>query len=272
MELLFSAGKIALGVAIGLPLLVYVLQDRILFQTRPLTEAQRVDAGKGFRSTREILIQAKDGTRLQAWHVDAGAGAPLVLYFGGNAEDVSWMISDAEQKVPGESWLLVSYRGYGGSEGSPSEASLTADALEWHDYAVKTLKPSRVFAFGRSLGSGVAVALAAERPLAGVVLVTPYDSLVEVAGRIYPYLPVGLLMKHRFDSIARAPKISASLLCLAAEQDEVIPPVHAKRLYDAWAGPKQWVALPGAGHNSTDGVPAFWTEIRKFLGNRHGTA
>jgi len=272
MEFLFSAGKIALGVAIGLPLVVYFLQDRILFHPRPLDEAQRADATKGFRATREILIRAKDGTRLHAWHADAGAGTPLVLYFGGNAEDVSWMISDAEQKVPGVSWLLVSYRGYGGSEGSPSEASLTSDALDWHDYAMKTLKPSRVFAFGRSLGSGVAVSLAAERALAGVVLVTPYDSLVEVAKRIYPFLPVGLLMKNRFESIARAPKLSTPLLCLAAEEDQVIPIAHARRLYEAWAGPKQWVALPGAGHNSTDGVPAFWTSIRKFLESKNGIA
>ncbi|HEX9398055.1 MAG TPA: alpha/beta hydrolase [Burkholderiales bacterium] len=272
MEILFSAGKIALGVAIGLPLLAYLLQDRILFHPRPLSDEQRAEARKGFRATEEILIQAKDGTRLQAWHVDAGAGAPLVLYFGGNAEDVSWMIGDAAQKAPGVSWLLVSYRGYGGSEGSPSEASLISDALEWHDYAVKALKPARVFAFGRSLGSGVAVYLAAERPLAGVVLVTPYDSLVEVAKRIYPYLPVGLLMKNRFESIRLAPKMTVPLLCLAAERDEIIPPEHARRLYEAWVGPKQWVALPGAGHNSTDGVPDFWRSIRPFLEGRHGPA
>jgi pimeloyl-ACP methyl ester carboxylesterase len=199
--------------------------------------------------------------------VKAAPGAPLVLYFGGNAEDVSWMIGDALQKAPGVSWLLVSYRGYGGSDGSPSAGAITADALKWHDHAAKEFKPRQIFAFGRSLGSGAAVQLAAARPLAGVVLVTPFDSLAAVAKRYYWYLPVDLLLRHRFDSVDLAPKISAPLLCLAAERDEVIPPEHARRLYEAWAGPKQWAALPGAGHNSTDGIPAFWQGIKAFLGN-----
>ena len=195
----------------------------------------------------------------------AAPGAPLVLYFGGNAEDVSWMIGDALERAPGVGWLLVNYRGYGGSEGSPSAATITADALRWYDHAVRELKPIKTFAFGRSLGSAAAVQLAAARPLAGVVLVTPFDSLAAVAKRYYWYLPVDLLLRHRLDSILLAPKITAPLLCLAAERDEVIPPEHARRLYEAWAGPKQWVALSGAGHNSTDGVPAFWQSIRAFL-------
>jgi pimeloyl-ACP methyl ester carboxylesterase len=182
------------------------------------------------------------------------------------------MIGDAIEKAPGVSWLLVSYRGYGGSEGSPSEATLTADAMRWHDYAAKDLKPPRVFAFGRSLGSGVAVKLAAARPLAGVVLITPYDSMVEVAGHHYPFLPVSLLLRHRFESVAQAPKITAPLLCIAAEQDEVIPVRHARALHDAWGGAKQWLELPGAGHNNTDGAPVFWPAIREFLGRKPGPA
>jgi pimeloyl-ACP methyl ester carboxylesterase len=111
------------------------------------------------------------------------------------------------------------------------------------------------------------VQLAAVRPLSGVIAVTPFDSLAAVARRYYWYLPVDLLLRHRFDSAELAPKITAPLLCLAAEQDEVIPPEHARRLYEAWAGPKQWVGLPGAGHNSTDAAPAFWRSIRQFLSN-----
>jgi uncharacterized protein len=265
MDLLLSAGKIFLAVAIGLPLVVYLMQDQLLFHPQPLSEAQRAQAKQGFRSIEEVFIQAPDGTRLHAWHVNAGAGTPLVLYFGGNAEDVSWMIGDALQKSPGVSWLLVSYRGYGASAGSPSASAIGADALSWYDHAVKELKPARVFAFGRSLGSGAAVQLAAARPLAGVVLVTPFDSLAAVAKRYYWYLPVDLLLRHRFDSILLAPKVSVPLLCIAAAEDEVIPPAHAARLYEAWAGPKQWISLPGANHNSTDGVAAFWQNVRPFL-------
>ena len=112
---------------------------------------------------------------------------------------------------------------------------------------------------------GVAVALAAERPLAGLILVTPFDSLVAVAKRYYWYLPVDWMLKHRFDSIALAPRLIQPLLCLIAERDEVIPAVHAERLYAAWGGPKRRVLLPGANHNGTDGAPQFWPTIREFL-------
>jgi pimeloyl-ACP methyl ester carboxylesterase len=264
VELLVSVAKIFLGVAIGLPLVVYLLQDGLIFHPMPLSDAQRAQVRARFPAVEEIFLES-DNQRIHAWHVKAGAGAPLLLYFGGNAEEVSWMIGEAQQKTPGVSWLLVSYRGYGASEGKPSQTSITADALKWHDHAVRELKPKQVFAFGRSLGSGAAVQLAAARPLAGVVLVTPFDSLTAVAKRYYWYLPVDLLLRHRFDSLLLAPKITTPLLCIAAERDEVIPPEHARRLYEAWAGPKQWVGLPGASHNGIDGLPVFWNSIRGFL-------
>ncbi len=107
--------------------------------------------------------------------------------------------------------------------------------------------------------------LAAQRPLAGVILVAPFDSLVEVGKRHYPFLPVGWMLKHRFDSVALAPQIGAPLLCVVAMDDAIIPVEHAKRLHDAWGGPKRWVALEGAGHNSTDNAANYWTSIVAFL-------
>jgi pimeloyl-ACP methyl ester carboxylesterase len=210
-----------------------------------------------------VFIQAADGTRLHAWHVKAAPGAPLVLYFGGNAEQVSWMVGEARRRAPDTAWLLVDYRGYGSSGGSPSEAALVADALAWHDQYSNTNKS--IYLFGRSLGSGVAVQLAAARPVDGVILVAPYDSMVEVGRYHYPFLPVRWLLKHRFESLNYAPNIAAPLLCLVAQNDEVIPVVHSKRLYDAWKGAKRWVELLGAGHNSTDDAPEFWRAIRGFL-------
>jgi uncharacterized protein len=265
VELLLSAGKVFLGVAVGLTLVVYFLQDRLLFQPYPLHERQRLEVRKRFAAVEEVFLES-DRQKIHAWHVKAAPpDAPLILYFGGNAEDVSSMIDDALKRAPGTNWLLVSYRGYGASEGSPSAAAITTDALRWHDYAIKEWKPRQVFAFGRSLGSGAAVQLAAARPLSGVLLVTPFDSLTALAKRYYWYLPVELMLKHRFDSIELAPRVGAPLLCIAAEQDEVIPPEHARRLYEAWAGPKQWLLLAGVGHNSTDGVPAFWHTVTAFL-------
>ena len=109
------------------------------------------------------------------------------------------------------------------------------------------------------------MALAAARPLAGVVLATPFDSAAAVAKRYYPYLPIDWMLRHRFDSIAHAPGLKLPLLCLIAARDEVIPPAHAERLFAAWAGPKRRVLLHGADHNSADILPPFWEAVRGFL-------
>jgi hypothetical protein len=246
-------------VVIGYPLLMYLAQDSLIFHPQRLPESHRAAlAQRG--SVESLFIDAPDGTRLHAWHVK---GDPLVMYFGGNAEEVSWMLEQGARRTPGAGWLLVDYRGYGSSGGSPSEAALVADAIQWYDSVAKSHKS--VYVFGRSLGSGVAVQLAAQRPVAGAILVAPFDSLVEVGKRHYPFLPVSWLLKHRFDSVSVAPKVKAPLLCIVATDDEIIPVEHAKRLYEAWGGEKRWVELRGAGHNSTDSAPEFWASIRAFI-------
>lgn len=263
--LLAALGKVVLAVAIGLPLVVYLAQDGLIFYRQGISEARRAEIARRHAEVSGVFLTAADGTRIHAWHLNAGA--PLALYFGGNAEEVSWMIEAAKREAPGVSWLFVDYRGYGQSAGSPSEKALVADALALYDHAAALpgVDAKRIYAFGRSLGSGVAVALAAERPLAGVVLVAPYDSLAALAKRYYWYLPVDWMLKHRFDSIARAPKLGAPLLCLVAANDEVIPPEHSERLYTAWGGPKRKVSLAGASHNAMDDAPRFWPSIREFL-------
>ena len=268
-----SALKIAAAVALGLPLVLYLAQDSLIFYRQPLAEARRAQIARQFPAAQEFALAAPDGTRLHGWLVKPldAERAPLVLYFGGNAEEVSWMLEavgdPARGATPGVAWLLVNYRGYGASEGAPSERALVADALALYDHGrrVPGIDAERMYAFGRSLGSGVAVALAAERALRSVVLVNPYDSLSAVAKHYYPYLPVDWMLKHRFDSMHRAPLLTMPLLCLIAERDEVIPSAHGVRLFDAWAGPKRKVLLAGAGHNDSDAAPRFWPEVRAFL-------
>ena len=236
----------------------------MIFHPQPVSEARRAQIARLRPQVESVALTTADGTRVHAWYRKSGPA--LVLYFGGNAEEVSWMLDAVRAEAPDVSWMLVDYRGYGQSGGSPSEKALVADALMLYDHAAKLpgVDAKRIYAFGRSLGSGVAVALAAERPLAGLVLVTPFDSLAAVAKRYYWYLPVDWMLKHRFDSIARAQGIKTPLLALIAARDEVIPPVHAERLLEAWGGPKRKVMLPSL-HNGTDGAPAFWPEIRRFL-------
>jgi uncharacterized protein len=251
--------------ALGVSLSAYLLQDKLIFQPRPLAEVQRQQIAARHPDSPDIFLQAADGTRLHAWHYNPAAEAPLVIYFGGNAEEVSWMLEQLRERKSPNGWLLVDYRGYGASGGAPSEEALAADAVAWHDFAAKSR--SRIYAFGRSLGSGVAVRLAAQRKLEGLILVTPYDSMVAVGQHHYPLLPVRLLLKHRFDSLALAPNLGTPLLCIAATRDEVVPIAHARRLYEAWAGPKQWLELP-ATHNTTDGHPELWANVQAFTRGR----
>ena len=261
-EGLLALGKIGLVVVIVFPLFMYVAQDSLIFHPQRISETQR-EAIARRASVQSLFMDSADGTRLHAWYVKGKPGSSLVLYFGGNAEEVSWMIDEAAARTPEVSWLLVDYRGYGSSDGSPSEKALVADALKWHDHLSKNSE--RIYVFGRSLGSGVAVQLAAQRPVAGVILVAPFDSLVELGKRLYPFLPVDWMLNHRFDSASLAPSITAPLLSIVAARDEIIPAVHGRRLYEAWGGPKRWVELEGATHNATDEQPAYWPSIAGFL-------
>lgn len=261
--------KIGAAVAIGLPVFLYFYQERMLFYpTPPASSVPRPARGE----VEEVQLASADGVRLSGWLVRSRAGAareaaPVVIYFGGNAEDVSWVVGLAD-RFAGYSLLLLNYRGYGGSEGKPGEAALFADALAAHDYASsrRDVDPARIVAMGRSLGSGVAVHLAAHRRLAGVILVSPYDSVLALAQLHYPFLPVRLLLKHRFDSMSRAGAIGAPLLCLVAERDSIVPPPHSRRLFEAWGGSdKVWVEIRGADHNGVDGEPRYWEAIEGFL-------
>ena len=259
-------GLLKLGgvAAVGLSLGVYLLQDKLIFFPQPFAEPEHRAIAARHPNVADVFLQAADGTRIHAWHFKA-ANAPLVLYFGGNAENVAWLLDELPRHDTGAAWLLVDYRGYGASAGAPSERELNADALIWYDYGATTT--SHIFALGRSLGSGVAVRLATERKVDGLILVAPFDSLAAVGAHHYPYLPVRLLLKHRFDSLALAPNLKVPLLCIVATHDAVIPAEHAKRLFDAWAGPKRLVEL-AAGHNDIDHHPAYWPSVRAFLAAR----
>jgi len=257
-----SVIKIVAGVVLGVLLLIWLFQERMIFFPRPLEHrpAQRPNV-------EEITIPVTDGVRLRGWLVKGkGTPTPLVIYFGGNAEEVSWL-GEASGDFAGWSLLLVNYRGYGESEGKPGERELLADAVAIYDYARRRsdVNPGRIVAMGRSLGSGVAVHLAAERPLRGVILVSPYDSLGAVAKRHYRFLPISLLLRHRFDSLARAPQIDAPLLCLVAAEDRIIPASHSRALFGAWRGPKAWREVPRADHDSIAGEAEYWSAIADFL-------
>lgn len=211
----------------------------------------------------EALWIASQGERIQLWTVSRPGGRAL-LYFGGNAEDVASSIPAFAKAVPDRSLYFVNYRGYGGSSGRPTEPGLVADALVVFDH-IHALHPD-VAVFGRSLGSGVAMQLAALRPVERLVLVTPFDSLLNVARKYFRWLPVGLLMRDRYESEQLAHAVSAPVLVVIAEHDEIIPRERSEALVAALA-PQQAsvVIVQGVGHNTLDWSPRYLESVAMFL-------
>jgi hypothetical protein len=196
--------------------------------------------------------------------VVARPGPAALLYFGGNAEDVAANVDRFAAALPRHSLFLVHYRGYGGSSGRPSEAALREDALALFDHVRRD--HAEIAVVGRSLGSGLAVQLASARPVARLALVTPFDSLVNVARTYFRWLPVGLLLKDRYDSAAHARDVQAPVLIVAAAEDEIIPRARTEALAAAFdPGQVAVEVVPGVGHNTLDLSPRYLAALREFL-------
>ncbi len=208
-----------------------------------------------------------DGETLKIWRLAHGSGPNAIIYFGGNAEDVSGNIADFRNIFPQHNVYLVNYRGYGGSTGSPSEVGLYKDALAVFDEIES--RYSGISVIGRSLGSGVATYLATARDIDRLVLVTPFDSIENVAKRALPILPVSLLLKDKFDSVGRVADINAPVLVVIAENDEVIPRRHSDALAEAFPESQVTVeVIPDTGHNTIGMSPRYANVLSKFLAPR----
>ena len=189
------------------------------------------------------------------------AGPYALIYFGGNAEDVSYSLPSLSAAFPEYAIYLAHYRGYGGSSGKPSEVALVADALALFDQVQTSHKT--IVVVGRSLGSGVAVQLASLRPVERLVLVTPYDSIQELAARQFPYFPVRWLLQDKFESWRYASQITAPTLVLAAEQDEVIPRASTESLFKQFRdGVAALKVIRGTSHNTISESPEYLLQLR----------
>jgi hypothetical protein len=217
----------------------------------------------------ELDLIAPDETHLRGWLVrnSTEPETPLMIYFGGSGSESSELISYVRQ-LDGWSAALVNYRGFGQSDGTPTQANALADALFIYDTLAKRedIDAIHIVAMGYSLGTGVAVSLAAQRPVVGTILVSPYDHWSLIGVNPSPiYAPLAGIMKPYFNSAGLAPAIQTPLLCLIGAQDPFIPPALSHTLADAWAGETIVIEYPGEDHSLLFHANSNWIDIRAFL-------
>ena len=250
--LLWALAMLAMGYLAVCVLVAVRQRDLMYFPAFTRTSAEDTD-----------LTLVVDDVRLRAWVVNPGRAHALV-YFGGNAEAVEVHRDAFAHWFPGHTVYLPAYRGYGASEGSPSEGALKQDALALFDHAAA--RHASVDVIGRSLGSGVAAHVASRRPVQRLSLVTPFDSMVTVARHHYPWLPVDWLIRDRFDSALLLARFEGEVQVVRAGHDEVVPAHSTRRLIDALPrASTSVVTLAGAGHKTVDADPAYGAALQAFM-------
>lgn len=262
MSTLLNIIKILVVVYLIVLTLLYLLQDRMIFFAQPISNPS-VSRFSGS----EITFDHK-GILLHGWLIkkDINVQSPLIIYYGGNAEEVSGNLLDLE-RFPPASLLLLNYRGYRKNTGKASESSLGSDAIFVFDEMIRKegIDPGQVVRMGRSLGSNVAVQVAAQRSVGGLILITPFDSLVNLAKSHYPIFPVGLAIKHRFESDRLAPQIKAPALILMGLADRIVPNRHSEALAKSWGGSVDALVIQGSDHNSIHLHTEYWSAISDFM-------
>jgi fermentation-respiration switch protein FrsA (DUF1100 family) len=205
-----------------------------------------------------------DGVTLRGWVVNPGRQQALI-YFGGNAEPVQVNRERFTRWFPEHTVYLMAYRGFGASEGEPTEAGITSDALALFDHVERLHPDSGIDVIGRSLGSGVAAHVAARRPVRRLALVTPYDTLADVGQAHYRWLPIHLLARERYDSVSNLSRYTGPILVVRAGQDTVIPAANTQRLINSLPRPPKVLQLRTADHSSIAFAPALARTMKLFF-------
>ncbi len=210
----------------------------------------------------EVFFRTEDGLRLCGWWHDGGTRAnadpvPVLLWCHGNAGNISHRAENLQMLTDrGLAALLFDYRGYGKSEGSPSEEGLYRDARAAHRYLVEErgVEPERIVCFGRSLGAAVALSTAVSRSVAGLVMEAAFENVPAMARKLFPVVPVWGLTRNRFDNLERVEELNVPLLTIHGEKDRLVPPEQARSLFEAAPEPKEFYSVAGAGHDDTYAV------------------
>jgi fermentation-respiration switch protein FrsA (DUF1100 family) len=253
---------VSVGYACGLAVLFF-MQRALLF---PVPQTVRTSPqAAGFPEAEEHVLTTADGEKVIAWHVPAKPGHPVVLYFHGNGDFLAGFFGRFHDLIAdGTGIVALSYRGYAGSSGQPSEQGLLRDAAAAYAFTAARYGADRIIVWGFSLGTGVAVALAAEQPVARLILEAPYTSIVDVAASGFPFVPVRWFLRDRFHSDQRIARVAAPLLIMHGTGDATIPIALGERLFALAHEPKQFVRFPGGGHADLDSLGAIGT-ARQFI-------
>ncbi len=241
----------------------YAFQSSFLFYPQPLKRTISLNA-----QVEEVNIKTPSGNNLHGWLCKSKTENPqkVVIYFGGNAEEVSHLIPMSSIF---DDWalLLVNYPGYGKSEGKPGEKSFFEAATSIYDYVIsrEDIDNEHIVLMGRSIGTGTAVYLVHERKVRAVILFSPFESIRAIAQSKLPFLPVGLLLKHQFEAKKIAIHIDIPMLAFYGTLDNIIPPKHSKNLQKSWKGNSNLIELKGFGHNDIFQSNQLWEEVTAFL-------
>ena len=257
--------KLAVGVMVaysGIVGVMYLTQRSLMY----VPDLARVSpSAAGLPQAEEVTLTTADSERLVAWHVAPQPDRPVILYFQGNGGALRHRVRRFSRLVQdGFGLFAVSYRGFGGSTGSPSETGLLLDAAAGYAFCADRYGAERIVVWGKSLGSGVAVALAGKHLVGRLILEAPFTSAADVARLSYPLIPVGLLMKDQFRSDARIGAITVPTLVLHGELDRVVPIAFGERLYAAIRAPKRFVRFAKGEHEGLDAHGAI-AAVRDFL-------
>lgn len=262
MIVLKSIAAIAICLYVGLAAVLYFKQRSMMYFPEPV---HTTPAQAGLPEAAEVALTASDGGHSSAWHVPPRDDRPVILYFHGNGGALRYRAERFRKLVrDGIGLVALEYRGFGGNAGTPTEAGLIADGEAAYAFAASRYPARQIVLWGESLGTGIAVVVAAEKPVGRVILEAPFTSAAAVAASRYWYMPVRLLMKDQFRSDELIGKITAPVLILHGAQDHVIAFAMGERMFELTNAPKHIVRFLEGGHEDLDARGALHA-VGRFL-------
>lgn len=246
------------------------LQLKLLFNPQPDKKNLLPSLTSQYDYIESLVIHTEDGADLHGWFApkfdENGIAKPLKIYFGGRGEEVSWLIPEIPN-ISNFSVALFNYRGSGKSTGTPSQSALYNDSLRIFEYFVKKYNfiAENIGLIGRSLGTGLAIYVAANKMVKSVILISPYDSIISIAREKYWYIPISRWLVHHFKSIDYVPYIKVPLLTIVSDVDKTVRIERSKRIHEAWNhNIKEWIQIPFTDHSSVASAVKCIEEINRF--------